>query len=95
MEVTFNQTRTDIANGSIQMLSEISMVEEEFISHESNTLKALNLLSNQSERKSIEKQSNLSRHKMETIPEGRYEDSRDVRNPLSRLLEKKGISRQE
>ena len=45
MEITFNQSRSDLPNNSIQMLSEISRVEEEFISQESTTLKTINLLS--------------------------------------------------
>jgi hypothetical protein len=50
-DVTFNHPRSDLPNNSIQILSEISMVEEEFISQDSATLKALNLLSRQSDRK--------------------------------------------
>lgn len=48
MEVTFSQSRYDQPNNSIQMLSEITIVEEDFMSQESTTLKALNLLSRQS-----------------------------------------------
>ena len=33
MEVTFNQSRTEMPSSNIQMLSEISLVEEEFISN--------------------------------------------------------------
>ena len=33
MEVIFNQSRTEMPSSNIQMLSEISLVEEEFISN--------------------------------------------------------------
>ena len=68
-EVTFNQSRTDHPSNSIQMLSEISMVEEEFISNESTTLRALNLLSNYSEKKSPPKMSSPAKFGLETITE--------------------------
>lgn len=42
IEATFSQTRANSSN--IQFLSEISLVEEEFISNDSNTLKALDFL---------------------------------------------------
>ena len=51
------------------MLSEISMVEEEFISNESTTLRALNLLSNYSEKKSPPKMSSPAKFGLETITE--------------------------
>jgi hypothetical protein len=86
MEMTFNHSKGENANGSIQMLSEISMVEEEFFSYESTTLRALNIASNRCEVKANEKGAATSRFDLATIPEKRAEDGKDARNPLQRLL---------
>ena len=46
------------------MLSEISMVEEDFMSNESTTLKALNLLSNYSDKKNQSSKQSSPNRKM-------------------------------
>ena len=94
-EVTFNQSRTEHPSNSIQMLSEISMVEEEFISNESTTLKALNLLSNCSEKKSPSKRSSPPRFGLDTITERSLEEGHKAANPLERLLQKRRMGQPE
>jgi len=41
-EITFHQTKAELTN--LQLISDITMVEEEFISHGSTTLNAINCL---------------------------------------------------
>jgi len=77
------------------MLSEISMVEEEFISNESTTLKALNLLSNCSEKKSPSKRSSPPRFGLDTITERSLEEGHRAANPLERLLQKRRMGQPE
>ena len=74
------------------MLSEISMVEEEFMSHESTTMKGFLSNAKDSDRKSIAKQLSPYNSKMENTPSRKLEEMKEAPNPLQRLLEKKKTS---
>ena len=67
------------------------MVEEEFISNESTTLRALNLLSNCSEKRSPSKVASPARFGLETIRERSIEEGHRAANPLERLMQKRRL----
>jgi hypothetical protein len=87
-EVTFNQQHTrDMSN--VHLLSDITLVEEEFISHGSTTLNALNYLANcNTEKSRFCEQANSTIKLISNYPM-KQDTIKEFRNPLERLTERR------
>lgn len=87
-EVTFNQQAHTRDLSNVHLLSDITLVEEEFISHGSTTLNALNYLNCNIEKSRFYEQANSTIKLISNYPM-KQDNIKELRNPLERLTERR------